>query len=120
MADIQRQEEMYHHQVKVQVQKQGQTQIQSGAQAQNQTQVQAQTQAQTQMDSKVLLTAPASTPRVNTEESEATTGNGNTTEPKLRSYQTQAEDNTYSMEMAQIGDSKHFTSGMLQFDATYH
>ncbi|KYN32987.1 Broad-complex core protein isoform 6 [Trachymyrmex septentrionalis] len=125
VADRQRQEEIYQHQVKVQVQGQGQgqTQVQGGAQAQTQTQVQAQTQAQiqaqTQVDNKVLLAAPAPPTRSTPEEGGAS-GGGNTTEPKLRSYQAQAGDNAYSVEVAQIGDSKHFASGMLQFDATYH
>lgn len=125
VADRQRQEEIYQHQVKVQVQGQGQgqTQVQGGAQAQTQTQVQAQTQAQiqaqTQMDNKVLLAAPAPPVRGTTEEGGAS-GGGSTTEPKLRSYQAQAGDNVYPVEVAQIGDSKHFASGMLQFDATYH
>lgn len=125
VADRQRQEEIYQHQVKVQVQGQGQgqTQVQGGAQAQTQTQVQAQTQAQiqaqTQVDNKVLLAAPAPPTRGTPEEGGAS-GGGNTTEPKLRSYQTQAGDNAYPVEVAQIGDSKHFASGMLQFDATYH
>lgn len=124
VADRQRQEEIYQHQVKVQVQGQGQgqTQVQGGAQAQTQTQVQAQTQAQiqaqTQVDNKVLLAAPAP-PTRSTEEGGAS-GGGSTTEPKLRSYQAQAGDNAYPVEVAQIGDSKHFASGMLQFDATYH
>lgn len=117
VADRQRQEEIYQHQVKVQVQGQG------GAQAQTQTQVQAQTQAQiqaqTQVDNKVLLAAPAPPTRGTTEEGGAS-GGGSTTEPKLRSYQAQAGDNAYPVEVAQIGDSKHFASGMLQFDATYH
>lgn len=119
VADRQRQEEIYQHQVKVQVQGQGQTQVQGGAQAQTQTQVQAQTQAQTQVDNKVLLAAPAPPARGTTEEGGAS-GGGSTTEPKLRSYQAQAGDNAYPVEVAQIGDSKHFASGMLQFDATYH
>lgn len=124
VADRQRQEEIYQHQVKVQVQGQGQTQVQGGAQAQTQTQVQAQTQAQiqaqTQVDNKVLLASPAQPARVTTEEGGAS-GGGSTTEPKLRSYQAaQAGDNAYSVEVTQIGDSKHFASGMLQFDATYH
>ncbi|XP_071566975.1 uncharacterized protein [Temnothorax nylanderi] len=131
VADRQRQEEIYQHQVKVQVQGQGQgqgqtqTQVQGGAQAQTQTQVQAQTQAQiqaqTQVDNKVLLAAPAPPARATTEEGGASGGGNNTTtEPKLRSYQAQAGDNAYPVEVAQIGDSKHFASGMLQFDATYH
>lgn len=130
VADRQRQEEIYQHQVKVQVQGQGQgqgqgqTQVQGGAQAQTQTQVQAQTQAQiqaqAQVDNKVLLAAPAPPIRNITEEGGAS-GGGSTAEPKLRSYQAQAGDNAYSVEVAQIGgDSKHFPSGMLQFDATYH
>lgn len=126
VADRQRQEEIYQHQVKVQVQGQGQGQtqvVQGGAQAQTQTQVQAQTQAQiqaqTQVDNKVLLAAPAPPTRSTTEEGGAS-GGGSTTEPKLRSYQAQAGDNAYPVEVAQIGDSKHFASGMLQFDATYH
>lgn len=124
VADRQRQEEIYQHQVKVQVQGQGQTQVQGAAQAQTQTQVQAQTQAQiqaqTQVDNKVLLAAPAPPARNSTDEG-GTSGGGSTTEPKLRSYQAQAGDNSaYSVEVAQIGDSKHFASGMLQFDATYH
>lgn len=125
VADRQRQEEIYQHQVKVQVQGQGQgqTQVQGGAQAQTQTQVQAQTQAQiqaqTQVDNKVLLAAPAPSTRNITEEGGAS-GGGSTTEPKLRSYQAQTGDNAYPVEVAQIGDSKHFASGMLQFDATYH
>lgn len=124
VADRQRQEEIYQHQVKVQVQGQGQTQVQGAAQAQTQTQAQAQTQAQiqaqTQVDNKVLLAAPAPPARNSTEEGGAS-GGGSTTEPKLRSYQAQAGDsNAYSVEVAQIGDSKHFASGMLQFDATYH
>lgn len=124
VADRQRQEEIYQHQVKVQVQGPGQTQVQGGAQAQTQTQVQAQTQAQiqaqTQVDNKVLLAAPAPPTRSTTEEGGAASGGGSTTEPKLRSYQAQAGDNAYPVEVAQIGDSKHFASGMLQFDATYH
>lgn len=127
VADRQRQEEIYQHQVKVQVQGQGQgqTQVQSGAQAQTQTQVQAQTQAQiqaqTQVDNKVLLVASAPPARpVTAEEGGGAGGGGNTAEPKLRSYQAQSGDNAYSVEVAQIGDSKHFASGMLQFDATYH
>lgn len=124
VADRQRQEEIYQHQVKVQVQGQGQTQqVQAGAQAQTQTQAQAQTQAQiqaqTQVDNKVLLAAPAPPARNATEEGGAS-GGGSIAEPKLRSYQAQAGDNAYSVEVAQIGDSKHFASGMLQFDATYH
>lgn len=126
VADRQRQEEIYQHQVKVQVQGQGQGQtqvVQGGAQAQTQTQVQAQTQAQiqaqTQVDNKMLLAAPAPPTRSTTEEGGAS-GGGSTTEPKLRSYQAQAGDNAYPVEVAQIGDSKHFASGMLQFDATYH
>lgn len=134
VADRQRQEEIYQHQVKVQVQGQGQgqeqgqgqgqTQVQGGAQAQTQTQVQAQTQAQiqaqTQVDNKVLLTAPTPPTRGTTPEEGGASGGGSTTEPKLRSYQAQAGDNAYPVEVAQIGDSKHFASGMLQFDATYH
>lgn len=126
VADRQRQEEIYQHQVKVQVQGQGQgqTQVQGGAQAQTQTQVQAQTQAQiqaqTHVDNKVLLATAAPPARATTEEGGAG-GGGSTTEPKLRSYQAQASDNAYPVEVAQIGDSKHFASGgMLQFDATYH
>lgn len=120
VADRQRQEEIYQHQVKVQVQGQGQTQVQGGTQTQTQTQ--AQIQAQTQMDNKVLLAAPAPPSRNITEEGGASGGGGGggTTEPKLRSYQAQAGDNAYSVEVAQISDSKHFGSGMLQFDATYH
>lgn len=130
VADRQRQEEIYQHQVKVQVQGQGQgqTQVQGGVQAQTQTQVQAQTQAQiqaqTQVDNKVLLATPAppAPPARSTtaEEGGASGGGSGTTEPKLRSYQAQAGDNAYPVEVAQIGDSKHFASGMLQFDATYH
>lgn len=125
VADRQRQEEIYQHQVKVQVQGQGQTQVQGGVQAQTQTQVQAQTQAQiqaqTQVDNKVLLATPAPPARSTTaEEGGASGGGSGTTEPKLRSYQAQAGDNAYPVEVAQIGDSKHFASGMLQFDATYH
>lgn len=126
VADRQRQEEIYQHQVKVQVQGQGQgqTQVQGGVQTQTQTQVQAQSQAQiqaqTQVDNKVLLAAPAPPSRAINEEGGASGGGGGTTEPKLRSYQAQAGDNAYSVEVAQISDSKHFASGMLQFDATYH
>lgn len=123
VADRQRQEEIYQHQVKVQVQ--GQTQVQGGgAQAQTQTQVQAQTQAQiqaqTQVDNKVLLAAPAPSAAAATAEESGASGGGSTAEPKLRSYQAQASDNAYSVEVAQIGDSKHFAGGMLQFDTTYH
>lgn len=137
VADRQRQEEIYQHQVKVQVQ--GQTQVQTGAQTQTQAQAQtqAQIQTQTQVDNKVLLaaTAPPTPWGGNTAAEEnggaggggggggsggGGCGNGNAAEPKLRSYQTQAGDNAYSVEVAQIGDSKHFASGMLQFDATHH
>ena len=132
VADRQRQEEIYHHHVKVEAQRQGQgqSQIQGQAQvqtqqvmgptqAQGQTQVQGQiqiqeqvqVQGQVQTDKSIHVTPP---PRLPPEE-----GGGNSCKIiEKRPFQSIDDD---SYEVAQIGDTKNFVGSVLQqFNATFH
>ncbi|XP_015523075.1 zinc finger and BTB domain-containing protein 14 isoform X1 [Neodiprion pinetum] len=127
MADRQRQEEIYQHQAKAQGQGTGQVQVQ------------VQVQGQGQVEGKPCLTASSLPPRLPPGEgggcgmstSSNTNANANSgagvsgnpgVDAKARGvYQAQVADGSYMMEVAQIGDSKHFIAGMQQqFNATHH
>ena len=127
MADRQRQEEIYHHHVKVEAQRQGQAQVQGQAQIQGQVQVQGEVQVQggpevqvqAQQTDKSLHTAPP--PRLPPEDGGGGTTSCKVNETKQRPFQTQVDDDSYVVEVAQIGDTKSFVGSVLQqFNATFH
>ncbi|KAK0091551.1 hypothetical protein PV326_003047 [Microctonus aethiopoides] len=135
-SDRQLQEEIYQHQLKVQVggqvttpsllqqQQQGHVQVQNGVENSLSSSQCAQ-QNQTQIDSNQSVPPPSLSQlqqhqhqqQIGSPEDVASDDGGG--EGKLRAYHAHVGDTAYPVEVVQITESKNFTGGMLQYNASY-